>query len=94
MLIQYLKGKETSSDNIDKILLIFLGILSSFTIFDFDPKILKLLATPLGQFIIMFSFLYILFRKDKSTNISEILAESIIYVIILRILKKVVHHIL
>ena len=75
--------------------LIFLlaGFGGGYTVMNFPKEFLQFFSTPLGRFIIFFSLLYIYYKNDIHVTFTDIVFESITFVLILELLGLVLNYI-
>ena len=89
-----IKSILTADKNVfDPTMILISGFIGGYTVGEFPPKFLDLIATPVGQFIAYFTILYI-YYKDKLNNTvtyTDLVSESVLYVIILQVINFVLH---
>lgn len=87
MLIDMFKGKH----RIDgfAFAIIIATVAGGYTVSDYPEYVLNFFKTPIGQFVVFFPVLFLMFKDDKKVSVLDIALESIIIVFILQILKYV-----
>jgi hypothetical protein len=91
MIIRWLLNDIKNSDSLSiGLLMIFTSFVGGYMISDFPRKFLDLFNHPFGQFIAFIAINIIARYQNKSFNMTYIIIESIISVILLQLFKFIV----
>ena len=91
MIVNYIIGKNGNGLN-QGIIMILSSIVGGYMVSDFPKEFLNLFTTPIGQFI-AFIIINLAFYMDKNVSFEYIILESLIYMIILQVMKFVINKI-
>lgn len=70
----------------DPLIILFTSFVGGYTASKFPKKALDFFTTPIGQYISYVLILYIFYKDEKNVTIFDIMAEAVLYVIIIQVI--------
>jgi hypothetical protein len=75
----------------DPFIILFTSFIGGYTASKFPKKVLDFFTTPFGQYISYVLILYMFYIDEKHVTIFDILAEAMLYVIVMQVMTAILN---
>lgn len=89
MLSDFIYWNASYKNKIPTLILIMSAFAGGYTVSDYPKEFLNLFTTPIGQFLVFYSILYIVYIENPDVKFYDLILESLIAVFIIQFVKLI-----